>query len=103
MGTPMVLPDSIADQPEAGFLQFISPPDAGKTRDTVIMVAEERTLLYWLLRSLGLQPDEVQTKIDAYSVAPASVTLVNVDKHGQMEVLSVSDKGHLPMDSLPAM
>lgn len=164
---PMVLPDSIADQPEAAFLQYMCQQGGGtsmsnahlakasaanaqdqfcpaghtlewyttpggtcdrcskgcpkgahvldcrhcnwyqcrqcstrKGRDTVIIVAEERTLLYLLLRSLGLQQEEVQAKIDSYIVAPASVTLVNIDSRGQMEVLGVGDTGHLPMASI---
>lgn len=100
---PVILPDCIADQPEAAFLQFMCAPEGGKGRDTVVMVAEEFTLLYWLLRSLNLAPNDVREKIASYTVAPASVTLVRIDGGGQMDVISVGDTGHLSMDSIPKL
>lgn len=87
----------VADQLEAAFLQFFSPP-GGHNRDTVVLVAEDRPLLYWLLRALGLSSEESQESISSYNIGHGSVTLVNIRSNGTMKVVSVGDTGHLPLD-----
>jgi len=95
---PQVLPDSIVDEPEAAFLQFFTAPEASR-RDTVIMVAEDGPLLYWLLRSLYLGPPEARSMSSLYCIGHASITLVNVRARAErsMEVIAIGDTGHLPV------
>jgi len=93
------LPDSVAEQPEAAFLQFFRPP-AEHGRDTVVLVAEDAALLYWLLRALHMSPEEARAMIPSYRISHASVTLLNMRADGNMKVVAVGDTGHLPLDCL---
>jgi len=95
---PQVFPDSISEHPEAAFLQFFTPP-TGHSRDTVVMVAEDKPILYWLLRALHMSPEEAMAATGSYCIGHASVTLVNVRSDGMMKVVTVGDTGHLPLDS----
>eukprot|EP00928_Gymnodinium_smaydae_P015791 TRINITY_DN15864_c0_g1_i1.p1 TRINITY_DN15864_c0_g1~~TRINITY_DN15864_c0_g1_i1.p1 ORF type:complete len:571 (+),score=112.49 TRINITY_DN15864_c0_g1_i1:156-1715(+) len=92
--SPQVMPDSITDQPEAAFLQFFCPPE-GRSRDTVVLVADDRPLLYWLLRSLHLSAQEIDDKISSYCIGHASITVVNVRADRATKVVTVGDCGHL--------
>lgn len=92
-----LLPDSISDHPEAAFLQFFNPP-VEHGRDTVVMVAEDATLLYWLLRALHMSQDEAKAMIASYCISHASVTLLNIRTDRSMKVVTVGDTGHLPLD-----
>mmetsp|Transcript_106885 Transcript_106885/g.300537 ORF Transcript_106885/g.300537 Transcript_106885/m.300537 type:complete len:509 (-) Transcript_106885:107-1633(-) len=94
---PQVLPESIVEQPEAGFLQFFSVSPE-RTRDTVVMVAEDGPLLYWLLRALGMSQEESKVGMAGYCIGHASVTLVNAKRDGSMQVMAVGDTGHLDID-----
>ena len=89
-----MFPDSITEHPEAGFLQFFTPPtDHG--RDTVVLIAEDGPVLYWLLRALHLAPDEAKASSGLYRIDNASITLVNIRSDGSMKVVTVGDNGHL--------
>jgi len=115
---PQIMPDSVVDQPEAVFLQFFGPPE-GK-RDTIVLVAESRPLLYCLLRALYFEQGEALSRAgggnkglgegktaptgtiptaapmgSTYSIGAGSITLVNVRSDGSKKVLSVGDCGHL--------
>jgi hypothetical protein len=92
-----LLPSSITAHPEAGYLQFFTPPTQ-HSRDTVVMVAEDAPVLYWLLRALGHAPEEAKVTAGSYSIRSASVTLVNVRPDGSTKVVTVGDTGHLPLD-----
>merc|ERR1712039_113202 len=89
-----VFPDSITEHPEAGFLQFFTPP-IEHGRDTVVLIAEDGPVLYWLLRALHLSPDEAKASSALYRIENASITLVNVRSDGSMKVVTVGDTGHL--------
>lgn len=91
---PQVFPDSISESPEAAFLQFFTPPTA-HGRDTVVMVADDAPVLYWLLRALSMSPEEAKAASASYKVGHASVTLVNIRSDGSMKVVTVGDCGHL--------
>lgn len=93
---PQVLPDSIIEQPEAAFLQLFAPPTE-RSRDTIVLVAESRPLLYCLLRALHLAADEATATIPAYCIGAASITLVNVRPDGSTKVVAVGDTGHVPL------
>lgn len=93
-----VFPDSISEHPEAGFLQFFCPPQ-GHSRDTVVMVADDGPVLYWLLRALHMSPEEAKAGSALYRIEHASITLVNVRSDGSMKVVTVGDTGHLPLTS----
>jgi len=95
------LPDSINEQPEAAFMQFFSPP-AEHSRDTVVLVAEDVPVLYWLLRSLHMSPDEARAMIKSYRISQASVTLLHIRSDRSMKVVAVGDTGHLPLDCVDA-
>eukprot|EP00929_Paragymnodinium_shiwhaense_P064477 TRINITY_DN32286_c0_g1_i1.p1 TRINITY_DN32286_c0_g1~~TRINITY_DN32286_c0_g1_i1.p1 ORF type:complete len:529 (-),score=135.25 TRINITY_DN32286_c0_g1_i1:98-1684(-) len=94
---PQVFPDSIAEQPEAAFLEFFTAATEHK-RDTVCMVAEDGPLLYCLLRALHLGPEEAMLSIGAYNIGHASVSLVNIRQDGKTKVVTVGDTGHLALD-----
>lgn len=96
---PQVLPDSISEHPEAGFLSFFSPPTA-HTRDAIIMVADDAPLLYWLLRALYFEPDKAKAAASLYNIGHACVSLVNVRPDSTMKVVGVGDQGHVPVDAL---
>eukprot|EP00931_Biecheleriopsis_adriatica_P014500 TRINITY_DN11633_c0_g1_i1.p1 TRINITY_DN11633_c0_g1~~TRINITY_DN11633_c0_g1_i1.p1 ORF type:complete len:518 (+),score=142.92 TRINITY_DN11633_c0_g1_i1:71-1624(+) len=98
---PQIFPDSISEQPEAAFLQFFAPPEES-SRDTVVIVAEDTCLLYWLLRSLGMSPEESQVATSLYSIGPASITLVNLKSDSSTKVITVGDMGHLAISDMPA-
>lgn len=97
---PQLLPDSIAEEPEAAFLQFFTVPEG--SRDTVIIVAEDVPLLYMLLRSLGMSPEESKVARSLYSIGNASVTLVNIKNDGTTKVIGVGDSYYLPISDMPA-
>lgn len=97
---PQLFPDSIAEHPEAGFLQFFQAPEEG-SRDTVIIVAEDTLLLYMLLRSLGMSAEESKAALPLYSIGHGSVTLVNLRNDGTTKVVGVGDTYHLPFDAIP--
>lgn len=94
---PQLLPDSITEHPEAAFLQFFAPP-SGHSRDTVVMVAEDSTVLYWLLRALKMTQEESRAATSCYCIGHASVTLVNIRADGSTKVVAVGDMGHLPIE-----
>eukprot|EP00440_Ansanella_granifera_P006264 gb/GFBE01006792.1/.p1 GENE.gb/GFBE01006792.1/~~gb/GFBE01006792.1/.p1 ORF type:complete len:359 (+),score=64.19 gb/GFBE01006792.1/:1-1077(+) len=98
---PQIFPDSIVEQPEAAFFQFFAPPDES-SRDTVVIVAQDTLLLYWLMRALGMSPEESQVATSLYSIGHASVTLVNLKGDGSTKVITVGETGHLPVADLPA-
>merc|ERR1719291_900269 len=81
-----VLPEA-AWEPEAVFLQFFEAGESG--RDTVVMVADEGLVLYWLLRSLHLSAAEASAGVPLYRIGHASITLVNVRRSKGMEVIAV--------------
>lgn len=93
---PKLLPDSVAEHPEGAFLQFFSSPE-DRSRDTVVMVAEDKTVLYWLLRALQMSPQESKAATSAYCIGHASITLVNVKSDRSIKVVAVGDTGHLPL------
>jgi len=97
---PQVFPGSIVQQPEAAFLQFFAPPE-GSSRDTVVLIAEDGPLLYWLLRALSMSSDEANLAKASYSIGHASVTMINVRADGSRKVIAVGDTGHLPLSCLP--
>merc|ERR1711924_190698 len=88
---PQVFPDSIHDQPEAAFLQYFCPP--GRSRDTVVMIADDKPVLYWLLRALHMSPEESMAAGKSYAIRHGSVTLINVRSDGSMKVVCVGDTG----------
>lgn len=90
-----VMPGSVEEHPEAAFLQFFGPPTAERGRDTVVMVAEDKPLLYCLLRSLHLSPEEAKNGMASYCIGPGSVTLINARSDGSMKVVAIGDIGHL--------
>lgn len=94
---PQVLPDSITDYPEAAFLQFFCPP-SDHSRDTVVLCAEPGPLLYWLLRSLHMSPEDAKATAALYRIGHATITIVNIKPNGSMKVVAVGDNGHLPID-----
>mmetsp|Transcript_35892 Transcript_35892/g.65874 ORF Transcript_35892/g.65874 Transcript_35892/m.65874 type:complete len:533 (-) Transcript_35892:151-1749(-) len=94
---PQIFPQSITEQPEAAFLQFFCSATE-RSRDTIVMVAEDGPVLYWLLRALHLSQEEAKAAIGSYCIGPCSVTLVNVKADGVMKVVAVGDTGHLPME-----
>jgi len=94
---PQIFPQSITEQPEAAFLQFFCSTTE-RSRDTIVMVAEDGPVLYWLLRALHLSQEEAKAAIGSYCIGPCSVTLVNVKADGVMKVVAVGDTGHLPME-----
>lgn len=96
---PQIFPDSIAEQPEAAFLQFFAPPEQS-SRDTVVIVAEDTPLVYWLLRSLGMTAEEAQVATSLYSIGQASLTLVNLRSDGSTKVITVGDTGHLALSDI---
>merc|ERR1719377_171998 len=73
---PQVLEDSVEQEPEEVYLQYLCPPE-GK-RDTVMIVVEEVAVLYCLLRALHMGPEEARAAMGAYSIAPGSLTFVNI-------------------------
>eukprot|EP00927_Polykrikos_kofoidii_P040065 TRINITY_DN34310_c0_g1_i1.p1 TRINITY_DN34310_c0_g1~~TRINITY_DN34310_c0_g1_i1.p1 ORF type:complete len:515 (+),score=90.93 TRINITY_DN34310_c0_g1_i1:77-1546(+) len=93
---PQVLPDSITEHPEAAFLRFFTP-STERGRDTVVMVAEDYPILYWLLRALHMSQDEAKAVISSYRIGHASVSLVNIRSDGSIKVVAVGDTGHLPL------
>jgi len=95
------VPDSVCEQPEATFQQFFCPP-AEHSRDTVILVAEDVPVLYWLLRALHMSPDESRAMIKSYRINHASVTLLNIRTDRSAKVVAVGDTGHLPLDCVEA-
>lgn len=96
---PNVLPEDISVEPEAAFLQYVVPPTA-HSRDTVVMVAEDGPVLYWLLRALNMMPEEATAAAKSYCIGHASITLVNVKSSGAMRVVAVGDTGHIPLDCI---
>lgn len=96
---PLTLPEGLAEEPEAAFLQFLCAPE-DRNRDAVVLVAEEGPVIYWLLRALGMSSEEVRATASSYRVSEASVTLINI-KRDSMSVLGVGDTGHLPITSAP--
>lgn len=96
---PQVLPDSVIQEPECAFLQFFSPPTEHK-RDTVVMVAEDGPVLYWLLRSLRMTPEEAQAAAALYRIGHASISIVQIKSDGTIRVVAVGDTGHLPIDCI---
>lgn len=96
---PNVLPEDISMEPEAAFLQYVVPPTS-HSRDTVVMVAEDGPVLYWLLRALNMNPEEAKVAASSYCIGHASITLVNVKSSGAMRIVSVGDTGHLPLDCI---
>jgi len=91
---PQVFPDSIAEHPEAAFLEFFKPPSA-HSRDTICMVADDGPVLYWLLRALQLSPEDAKATMGAYCIGNASITLINIKSDGSTKVVTVGDTGHL--------
>jgi len=96
---PNVLPDDISAEPEAAFLQYVVPPTS-HSRDTVVMVAEDGPVLYWLLRALNMSPEEAKAAAASYCIGHASITLVNVKSSGATRIVSVGDTGHIPLDCM---
>jgi len=96
---PQILPDSITEHPEAAFLQFFQPPEQ-HSRDTIVMVAEDGPILYWLLRALHMDPAEAKIGCSFYRIGQASIALVNIKSNGSTKVIAVGDTGHLPVDLL---
>jgi hypothetical protein len=94
---PQVFPDSITQEPEAAFLQFFCPPTEHK-RDTVVIVAEDGPVLYWLLRSLYMQPVEAKASASFYRVGHASISIVQIKSDGAMRAVGVGDTCYLPLD-----
>lgn len=93
---PQIFPESLTASPEfseAAFLQYFTSPEEG-SRDSVIIVAEDAPLLYWLLRALGMSAEESQIATSLYSIGNGSVTLVNLRSDGTTKVVAVGDNGH---------
>jgi broad specificity phosphatase PhoE len=96
---PQIFPDSISQEPEAAFLQFFGPPTEHK-RDTVVMVAEDGPVLYWLLRSLYMTPEEAKASAALYRIGHASISIVQIKSDGTMRVVAVGDCGHIPIECI---
>ena len=94
-----VMPGSITEFPEAAFQQFFAPPEE-HSRDTVLLVAETSTVLYWLLRALQMSPEEAQLGRALYRIGQGSVALVNIKSNGSAKVVAVGDTSFMPMDCL---
>jgi len=95
---PVLLPDSTVEYPEGTFLQFFQPPEAANSRDTVVIVAEDGPLVYWLLRALNMTSEEATAASRFYNIGQSSVALVNVKNNGTIKVIAVGDTGHLPTE-----
>jgi phosphohistidine phosphatase SixA len=98
---PQILPDSVAQDPELTFQQFFCPPTE-HSRDTVVMVAEDLPILYWLLRSLHMTPDEARDMRKAYCISCASLTMLSIRPDRACKVVTVGDTGHLPLECADA-
>jgi len=98
---PQILPDSVAQDPELTFQQFFCPPTE-HGRDTVVIVAEDLPLLYWLLRALHMTPEEARDMRKAYCISCASLTLLNIRPDRACKVVTVGDTGHLPLECADA-
>eukprot|EP00928_Gymnodinium_smaydae_P065949 TRINITY_DN49010_c0_g1_i1.p1 TRINITY_DN49010_c0_g1~~TRINITY_DN49010_c0_g1_i1.p1 ORF type:complete len:524 (+),score=82.17 TRINITY_DN49010_c0_g1_i1:115-1686(+) len=94
-----VFPGSIAEEPEAAFLQYASSSSATArgSREAVVIIAEAFPLLYVLLRALQMSPEEARISSFSYQIGFGSVTLVNLKSDGSTKVVGIGDIGHLPM------
>jgi len=98
---PQILPDSITQDPELAFQQFFCPPTE-HGRDTVVIVAEDLPVLYWLLRTLHMTPEEARDMRKAYCISCASLTLLCIRPDRGCRVVTVGDTGHLPLECADA-
>jgi len=94
---PKLFPDSIAEHPEAAFSSLFCASE--RSRDTVVIVAEDSSVLYWLLRALHMSPEDAKAMAPLYRIGHASVTLVNMRADGSTKVVAVGDTGHIPLES----
>jgi len=96
---PQVFPDCISEEPEAAFVQYIGPAEEGH-RDTVVMVAEDGPVMYWLLRALHMNPQDAAVATSLYRTGHGSYALVNVKSNGSTKVIAMGDTGYLPLTLL---
>ncbi|CAD7937649.1 unnamed protein product [Amoebophrya sp. A25] len=96
---PQIMPDSVVEHPEGAFLQFFGiPPTDNKARETVILIAPKKPLIYCLMRALYFEQEEAMKLVAAGTygaIGSLSLTVVNVRADSSKKVLTVGDCGHL--------
>jgi len=71
---------------------FSAPPEEGE--DTVIVVAHNNIILYLLMRAAGVPIEKAAQAWNLFHLRHASITRVEIDAKGKIQVISVGASGH---------
>ena len=80
-------------------MQYIGPAEEGQ-RESVVMIAEDGPIMYWLLRALHMSPQDAAIATSLYRTGKGSYALVNVKANGSTKVIAMGDTGYIPFSLL---